>query len=322
MALLLSDADCRRLVGMANAVPAVAAAYRGLATGEAVLADRVIVRFPTGWTRMLPGALPGRDVFGYKEFHLVGGAVRHTTFLYGAADGRLRAVLDAGYLTGLRTGATAALATDLLAPEVEIAAVVGSGKEAAAQLAALLVVRRPKAVRVFSPNPARRADFAELMSRELGVPVQAVDSVRAACVGSQVVLVATKSHGTPVLGADDVPPGAHVSSIGSTLPEQRELAAEVFATAATVVVDTPQQLTEAGDLIAAHAAGALAGDRVVGLGSLIAAPPPAREPGAVTLFSSLGTGLQDIALAELACRLAEAEHVGRALPELAAARIL
>ncbi|GLZ07512.1 ornithine cyclodeaminase [Actinomadura sp. NBRC 104412] len=323
MPLLLTDAECSRLVGMADAVAAVKDAYEGLATGRSVLADRMIVRMPTGWMRVLPGALPGRDVFGYKEFHLVGGAVRHTTFLYGATDGRLRAVLDSGHLTGLRTGATAALAADLLAPErVETVAVIGSGKEAAAQLAALLVVRRPEAVRVFSPNPARRADFADRMTRELGVGVRAVGSLPAACAGSQVVLVATRSHGTPVLRAADVPPGAHVSSIGSTLPEQRELASDVFAAAARILVDTPQQLTEAGDLLAARADGAITGDRVTELGAQAAAPVPVRAPGEITVFSSLGTGLQDVALAEVACRKAEAVHGGRALPDLAAARVL
>jgi ornithine cyclodeaminase/alanine dehydrogenase len=309
------------LVGTDEAIAAIADAYRAVPGGGAVDVGRTLVRVPTGWMRILPGAWPERGVFGYKEFHLVGGAVRHTTVLWDAESGEAVCTLDAGPLTALRTGATAAVAADALVPPGPArVAVIGSGKEARAALAAFACVRPLERVAVFSPRAERRERFAREMAPTVGADVVAVGDVRAATGGAGVVLVATASGAVPALPADAVDPGAHVCSIGSTLPEHRELETGVYAAAERVVVDTRLLLAESGDALAAVASADLGPDRVDDLAALLADPMPA--PMGSTVFTSLGAGLQDIAVAAIAYRRARARGLGVERSGVAAPRVI
>lgn len=318
MPFFLDDSDVRRLITMGEAVSALEDAHEQLARGQASSTDRVVLKLGTGWMRVLPAALEGSGVFGYKEFHQIVtpdrpkevATVRYAVHLFDCISGEPLAVVDADYLTQVRTGATAALAAKKMTPEsVSNFGVIGTGMEARSQLLAMNAVRRIKTVRAFGRDPQRRARFAAEMSELLSVEVVPVGTPQAAIEGAEVLIVATNTAGAgTALSGEWLRAGMHVSSIGSTSPTQREIAPSVWAQADDIVVDTRRALHESGDCIAATAAGALDTARVRELQDVMGAKAPSRAGS--TLFKSVGSGVQDLAVAHRVYRLALAQGLG------------
>lgn len=317
MPLALSDDDVRVACPLEQAIAAVEAACRELAEGEAALAPRLNLALPNGWIRLMACALPRLGVTGYKEFHLADAeGIRYTVHLFEYATGRPLAVLDARWLTELRTGAVGGTAARALAPEeLGDVAVVGAGTQARAQLRALASVRRLGRVRVFSPRRESRARFAAELGAELGVELEPVDTVEQALAGADAVLAATNTGGRgAALSASALGEARFVCSIGSTMARQREIDPDTWAWAERIVVDSLHLLDESGDALAARAAGVLEGRELLELHDVVASGAVAG--GGRTLFKSAGTAVQDVAVAWAAYRAAAGRGIGTPLPEL------
>lgn len=323
--LLLGHDEIVELVTMKDAIVAIEQACQQEHDGEVILGERQNLRFPGGWIRLMPAAMTGSGVFGYKEFHLIvtgssktEAVVRYTTHLFALTTGRHLASLDANYLTLLRTGAAAAVGTDRLAPaHAETAAIIGSGSEARTQLEALLAVRPVRTVRVFSRDEERRARFAQETSRRFCVEVVPAGSPQEAVAGSDVVVAATLTDGRPALLGEWLETGQHVTSIGSTMPSQRELDPEVWRRADAVVIDTLGLLGESGDALAAEEAGAIDTERIRTLSELVASGTGGRtNDDEITLYKSVGTSIQDLAIAELAYRRAVSAGAGEQVTDV------
>lgn len=307
MTLVLRDDDVHDLVDMTDAIEALEAVTRAEADGTALHAERSNLMLPDGWMRMAPAALLHENVTGYKEFHRAGAGVRFTIRLFVGDTGEPLAEMDGRHLTALRTGASGGIGVRHLAPDAPgPTAVIGSSDTAFRQLEAAALVRRLEAVRVYSPTPENRERFAKEASRTLDLAVVPVDSPAAAVDGAGLLLVATdtKGRGHAVEG-DHLHPGLHVNSIGSTLPNQRELDTSAWAAADRIVVDTPGVLHDSGDAIAARAAGVHDDHRVATLADVVAKRAAGRT-GAhdITVYKSVGTSTQDLAVALLAFRRA------------------
>jgi alanine dehydrogenase len=258
---------------------------------------RINLALPGGWMRVLVGVLPSKGVFGYKEFHLSpGGALRYAVHLFATDDGRPLGVVDASLITTMRTAASAtAAAVAYFGPEPPklTVGVIGSGAEAAAGLRALADALPVSEVRVSSRSEANRRSFAEVMGDELGLSVMPSAGLREATDEADVVYVATNSGGHVVAGAEDLAGAPLVLSIGSTMPDQRELAGDVIAAADLVVVDTPDVLEESGDALEARERG-LDLQRVCQLGRYLTERPAVAGR---TLYKSIGSPEQDLVLA-------------------------
>jgi ornithine cyclodeaminase/alanine dehydrogenase-like protein (mu-crystallin family) len=161
------------------------------------------------------------------------------------------------------------------------------------------------------------------MSARTGTEVVPVATLDAALDGSDVLVLATKSS-TPVLEASQLVAGTHISSIGATRPDQRELAPEIFGVCDEIVLDAPDLVArEAGDVIDANALGMLPRERVRSL-SQLRCDGRRSTPGGTTLFKSVGTAIQDLVLALHVYEVAVAAGVGTALgsfPRLKPARL-
>ena len=230
--------------------------------------------------------------------------VEYVIVLYDRRTSRIAAFVDGARVTAYRTAATSAVALDRLAPRTPVRlGVLGTGLEATMHVRAFAAVRELAEVVVHSPTPAHRDAFVEAVRRELGVQARAVASPREVTDGASVVLAAARSRGErPILFGADLADGMTVVSIGSTVAEQRELDVSVLTRCDLMVCDTPSEvLGETGDLLAATEQGIDVRDRCV-----LAARARVRrdrQPGArgpPPLFKSVGEGLQDIAVAELA----------------------
>jgi alanine dehydrogenase len=301
VAPIIDASQVRRLVTMPDAIGALSAIYGAFAEGRVLEAPRSNLMVPNGFLRIMAAAWPERGIAGYKEFHRFNGQVRYTYHLFNAEDGETLAILDANHLTALRTGACGGLAADLMAaPDATVLGVIGSGAEARSQIAAIRAVRPIERIQVFS----RRADRREALCAELSeVDAMPFDDPRAALAGAQVIAVATNTgrSGPAFQGEWLEEPGVHINSIGSTLPAQREIDAEVWARCDRIVIDAALLLEESGDAIAAREAGTLSEHRVALLGDVVVGREAGRTDAAQrTMYKSVGSGVQDLALAILA----------------------
>jgi ornithine cyclodeaminase/alanine dehydrogenase-like protein (mu-crystallin family) len=174
---------------------------------------------------------------------------------------------------------------------------------------AVCAARPIRELRVYSPSAETREAFASSMSNELGAAarVTAMGSAREAVEGADIVCCAT-SASSPVFDAEWVAPGTHVNGIGAYRLDMVELPPAIFQRASVVAVDSRvAAVEEAGDLVAALDRGLLAADGYVEIGSIGREWAATRDPGAITVFKSVGLAIQDLAAAELIASRAAAD---------------
>ena len=321
--LVLDEPDVRRALDMSGAIDAMESLCGEEAAGQTFSADRIHLRLPRGFVRILPGVLAESGFVGYKAFHVSGHGARYAVHLFDYETGAPLAMMDASYITAIRTGAMGGVALKYLSPAAAArVGVIGSGAEARSQMAALMTVRPDvRSGRVFSPHPDRRQAFAREMSGLHHLEMAAVDRPEAAIEGAEILLVATGTGGGIALEGAWLHPGLHVNSIGSTAPEQREIDPAVWRRADRVAIDTNRLLHESGDALAAEKAGALEGTRIVELHQVVARRAEGRTANEqITLYKSVGTGLQDVAAAARVYRAALEGRLGTEITDFLTAR--
>ena len=208
-------------------------------------------------------------------------------------DGTLTGVVIGEELGVRRTGALGAVAADVLAqPGAETVGVVGSGRQAWAQLWALTAVRHLRSVRVYSSTPQHRESFAARARSELELSAAAVDAASDAVRDADIVLVATRSTG-PVIATHDVRPGAHVTTVGPKLRSGHEIPAELTDVASVVACDSPAQ---AGSYREPFFVDPTA---LVSLGDVATGRSPGRQTAEdITLYCSVGLAGSEVVLAQ------------------------
>ncbi len=314
MTRLLTHEQVKSLVSMGDAIECMERVFREEAQGRTFLPPRLNMKTGRGWLRVGPAALEASGWMGFKAMNLVPGTgVRYQVHLYEIASGALLAIMDAQYLTTLRTGATSAVATRRLArPGPAVVGLLGSGVEARAQLEAMQADGKVKSARVFSPTPDNRERLAQDFRARFGMDVVAVGSAEEAVADADLILAAVKSA-EPVLSGRWLRPGTHINSVGTARRDQREIDVETFERSARIIVDTKEGVFgEAGDAFAARER--IRMDDVHELARLVNEEVPGRCGAAeITLFKSVGTGLQDIAVAGLIYQRALERSVGTEL---------
>jgi ornithine cyclodeaminase/alanine dehydrogenase-like protein (mu-crystallin family) len=303
--LYLCEEDVRRLLPMREAIRLVREAFVEWSRGAAQNQPRRRLILPSGSVLHSMAGASGR-YFGTKIYstHAKHGA--HFFFiLFDSETARPLAWFEANYLGQIRTGAATGVATDLLvSPDAKILAVIGSGFQARSQVEAVLSVRAIEQVRIWSRNAERREAFAVECADAFQVPVTGARSSQECVAGAEVVVTATNSA-TPVLEASSVSLGALVNAVGSNAPKRRELPQDLISIASLIVADSIEQARiEAGDLLLAlDEAG---WKRVRELRDF-----PARPDQGITIFKSVGLGLEDVAVAAWVYERATELGVGR-----------
>jgi ornithine cyclodeaminase len=189
-----------------------------------------------------------------------------------------------------RTGALGGAAVDALAGTgADEVAVIGSGRQAWTQMWALSAVRTPRAVRVFSPNPAHRERFAARVTAKLGLPAMAVETGRDAVRGAGIVILATTSR-RPVIDAEWIEPGTHLNTVGPKTRSAHETPPELVDTAAVVVSDSPVQA-------AGYAESFFTERELQPLGAIIGGLEGRRTPDDITVYCSTGLAGSEVAVA-------------------------
>jgi ornithine cyclodeaminase len=231
-----------------------------------------------------------------------------------AETGIVKAVLlDNGYLTDVRTAAAGAVAARHLAPaHVETAGVIGAGMQAELQIEALALVRPFARLLVWSRDATKAEAYAARMTARLGRPVAATESAEALVRQSQVVVTTTPSR-SPLIRADWLHPGLHITAMGSDSGEKNELDPAIVTTADRFVCDRLAQSKVVGELRSAIAAGVVGPDFVAAeLGAICAGVVPGRAgDDEITVCDLTGTGVQDTAIAVHALDVARSRGLGQ-----------
>jgi ectoine utilization protein EutC len=323
MIAILNEAEIRRAITPADAIEAVRQAFAADGRGQTVVPSVINL------------AIPGTD----GEFHVktayVAGiphvAVKVASGFYDnpkrglptgsgmmvlldATTGMLVALLlDNGYLTDVRTGAAGAVAAECLARKsIETVGVIGSGVQARQQAVCLQQVRSFKRVVAWSPDAPGLARYASEMHALLGVETIAARDAEQVVGTADVLVTATPSR-VPLVRAEWLRPGMHVTALGSDGPGKQELEAECLGRADIVVCDRLSQCGLLGELQHALAAGVLReGDVHAELGQVVAGIRPGRTSDSqMTIADLTGVGIQDTAIASLAYARAGGPVEGR-----------
>ena len=316
--LFLTDDDVRTAFDWTEASAALKSAYAAVADPN-MYPPRSMARYDRRWLRVLSGIAPDAGVMGAKLIaaSVKDGAASYLLPLYDLDTTALLCLMDANSITGFRTAATTALALDTLAPgNANRLAVIGSGFEAKMHVRALAAVRPLQSITVFSPNPLSREKFATELA-ELGIPVRGAENAEVAVSGAEIIICAARSRDeNPTFHGGWLKAGTTIASIGSTLPEQREVDADTIAAADLIVADMPHEVAdETGDMLAATAAGIAFSDRLVGLDELVSGARQGRtNEDQILLYKSVGGAIQDIAVAAMCFRRAQAMGIGTPLP--------
>ena len=309
MALLLVDADVRRLLTMDEALEVVEDAFRSVAKGEATNFPRQRGVLPGVTLNILSAISTKLDAAGIKSYPIVRQDVSvgssFTMLIYSLSSGTLDAILEASSLGQIRTGAASGVAAKYMArSDSRVLTIFGSGFQAETQLEAMTrVLPKLERVNVVSRALERAQRFCEGLKRSFDVEMIVARDHRRAVEEADVVITATGAH-RPVFDGNWLRPGVHINAIGSNFAEKQELDATSVIRASRIVVDDMAVARmESGDLIAAEAQVGLDWSAIRPLSDIVGGLAPGRaSPEEITLFESHGLGLEDLAAA---CRVVE-----------------
>ena len=318
--LVLSHDDVHRLLPMGECIELMEETLSDLARGRMWLPLRSAIR-PPGEESLI-GLMPAHRsephrAYGLKAVCIFPGnpakgldAHQGGVLLCDGETGQLRALLDASAVTAVRTAAVSAVATRALArADARELAILGAGVQARSHLEAMGELGRFEHARVWSRRPEAVEDL--VAEAQVPFPLGAAASAEEALRGADVVVTATAAR-EPIVSRDWLAPGTHVNAVGSSISSTRELDTETMETAALFADARESMVNESGDYLMAG----LGPEHIrAELGEvLIGAQDGRRSDGELTVFKSLGLGVEDLAAAEHVYARAQAEGVGASVP--------
>lgn len=322
--LLLSESDVRELLPMKEAIEVNNEAFLLHAQGEAESPLRTSFGLSgRGRVFFMPAYVKGGvERAGIKIVSLYPGnpekglpSVPAQVLLLDPDTGEVCAMMNGSEITRIRTAAISGAATELLAKRgASVAALFGTGGQAASQLEALLCVRPIREVRVFDVSAERAELFIERMTPladKNGARLLRAESSDGAIDGADVISTVTTSQ-SPVFDGSKAAPGAHVNGVGSATPGARELDEALLNRARVFVDNREATLAEAGDFLIPIQSGAYDPGKIEGeIGDVIAGKLPGRSSdGEITVLKTVGFAALDIVAADRVYRNALARGFG------------
>ena len=346
--LLIQPREIKGIVSMAAAVEAVRTGFREWGETPQLNAPRRRIHIPTGVrVSVHQGGVPAAHATGLMTHcewvkpmaeEQVYPRLNHPVIvLYDSAEGELKAIIvgeitcaelsDNIAVTGLRTAATSAVGTDLLArPDASSVAIFGAAGQAKNHLLALMQVRRLRDVKVYSRNPENRKKFADEMGPITNLNIQPVASAEAAMRNVDIILTATNSS-VPVFNGQWLEPGQHVTTIvgsnvglvkgGFTAAKRREIDDATLARSHVHGIVSVQQAIqdEQADIYDPVQRGVIQWEQFIEIGDILAGKKEGRTTAnQITFFkNNAGQGVADVALGSLVLEAAKEKNAGQTL---------
>jgi alanine dehydrogenase len=339
MSIIITDADAERLLSIPEAIEAMRLAFRDLAEGRAVNPPRLRYSASTRdparryTANIHAGAVESAGVAcvragsafaptqtgDARKVNVADDVNYSIVILYDLRTGEPLAFMHETYLSGLRVGATSALAVSLAAREdAEVLGLFGTGMQAGPNCRCICAVRPIKRVKVFSPNPAHRSAFVEQMAGEAFETI-AVGDPREVVRGAHVIACTTNSK-VPVLNGEWLEPGQMVVTIANSdvINARHEVDETTFARASEIIindwesVETNRQVELSGPI----ARGLVKRENVHELGDIVAGTVKLkRDPSGIVFYkNNTGLAMQFAACGAILHRKLLAEGTNRTIP--------
>jgi ornithine cyclodeaminase len=311
--LWITEAEVVALLNLSDAIAALEQGLRLEARGEAANMAKTHATWGSGHTLHAIGAtFAGAGVVGTKTWAHTEGGATPLLILFDSETGALKAVIEAFALGQMRTGGISGVATRwLAAPDADELAIIGTGKQAFLQVAAVAAVRPLKRVRVYSPTAAHRAQFVDRLRTAFPFIVVEAQSVREAVADTPIITLVTRAT-QPVLTADMVNKGVHINAVGAIVPGRVEFAQDIFPRCGRVVVDSLESVQRLSREFRNYYGARTANwEMVMPLCSLVAAEQTRPVNCDLTLFKAMGMGVSDLAVGIEIYERAMRQGVGR-----------
>ncbi|MGQ7844598.1 iminosuccinate reductase BhcD [Granulosicoccus sp. 3-233] len=310
--IIVTETTCREVISAAHAFEAVEAVFAAMARGDAY--NFPVIREAIGHAEALYGFKSGFDRAGlslglksggYWPGNASRGLSNHQSsiFLFDPDTGQLQALVGGNYLTAVRTAAASAVSIAHLArQDSRVLGMVGAGHQAPFQLRAAAAQRRFDKVLAWNLHPQKLSTLQQVAD-ELDLPFQAVEREQLAAE-SDVIITITSAH-EALLQRDWLQPGTHIACMGTDTAGKQELDPSIFASSRIFTDEVAQSVT-IGEAQHAVASGQLQADDITAIGAVINGLHPGRQHAEdITVFDGTGVGLQDLAVASAAARLAQ-----------------
>jgi alanine dehydrogenase len=297
-----TDTDMGLDIGEVNM--AVESAFSDHGRGLVEMPPKVYITLPEGDFRTMPAYLPSLAIAGVKIVNVHPNnpakgfpTVMALTVILDIDTGQPVAVINATRLTDMRTGAAGAIAAKYLSARKEIVlGVIGTGRQAQAQVTAISRELKIRQIKIWSRNPEHVRKFAD---RFMEFPCLA-SSLENACDCD--VLVTTTPSRTPIIRSEWIHAGTHINAIGADAPGKEELDPALLRRA-QVFVDDPAQAIHSGEINVPISHGIYRATDIAGtLGEIVTGRKKRAGPDTITIFDSTGLAIQDLAIAKIAMK--------------------
>ncbi|MBT2646706.1 ornithine cyclodeaminase family protein [Bacillus sp. ISL-34] len=309
--LVISEKEIQESYGMKDAIADIKAVLRSHGAQKIDNPHRTVLDFPQHEASALymPSADLSEEVSAVKVVTIFPknpsrgmATTQGVILLSDAENGEHLALLNASYLTRLRTGALSGIATDLLArKDARVLTIIGTGAMGFEQAIGVLAVRDIERILLVNRTPEKAQNFGEkLRAFGVTVPFEVCEDVSAAVRQADIICCATRSN-EPVFNGQDLKPGTHINGVGSYLPYMKEVDNTTVSRAAKIIVDDLAGVkAEAGELISAANQGNWSFNDIHGeLYELVMRTKTGREnEEEITFFKSVGAAYFDLAVAK------------------------
>lgn len=311
--LWISEREVVDLLSLPEAIEALRQGLREEALGTAKNMVKTHTSWSDGSTMHAIGAVfETRGLAGTKVWaHTAGGAMP-LLIVIDANDGSVLAIIEAFALGQMRTGGISGLGTDLLArPDAKRMAMIGTGKQSLAQIAAVDAVRPLNRVTIWGPTEERRVALAAKARDELGLDAQASPTLEAALDGADIVSLATRAR-APFLSGDVLPAGVHINAVGAITPERAEFDPALLHRATIAAADSvPQVRRLSREFMDAFGDDEPSWERLVPLSRLVIQAQGRPADADLTVFKAMGMGISDLSLGAAIVERAREAGLGR-----------
>jgi len=296
-ALWISESEVVSMMDIGGAIGALERGLLAEAQGNAQNMIKTHVEWDGATLHAIGAVFPAMGICGTKTWSHTKGGATPLLVLFDSNNGSLKAIIEAFALGQMRTAAASGVATRwLAAAEADEFAMIGTGKQAITQVAAVLAVRPIRRVRVFGRDEGRRNQFVARLRAEFQVEVISSTSVREAVEGASIITVATRAA-DPIVSADMVRHGAHINSVGAIVPSRAEIAQDVLTRSTQIVTDSvPQAQKLSREMIEFFGKDPANWSAVQPLAAVVANRFTRGASDDLTLFKALGVGISDLSL--------------------------
>lgn len=310
----LTEQDVSDLVSINTGIEALRLQLASEASGDAKNLDKVLASWdPRSSMHNLGSIDTSRGYGGIKSWINTPKGAQAVYVLFDVLAGKVLALMEGGTVGLLRTSGISGLATSVMAaPDAESMSIIGTGRQALAQVAAVSTVRALRRIHVYSPTEANKMAFCENLQSLFDADIVPETSLENAVGAAPILTLVTRAK-EPFLKASMLQSGTHINAVGAILPGYAELDQDVFARLDRIVVDNVANARKGStELKKQFGEDDQAWAQVQTLGVLIHSDTYVYDKAKISCFKSMGMGLSDLATATAAYE--QARKAGRGRP--------